>query len=171
MRNALAYLAVVAALSAPPALAQFQNRSIGASVGYLDLQRTAGLSWGVPLGIHATTYFDSHIEGTLYALGMLAQEPVSKLYSFGGTMQMGVRYLFMQEFLRPYVGVEGSYLGVFGATGSYSQFVGVGPMAGIDYFINDNLTLGVRAQYNLYILLNAWPQTSFGLTLEVATWY
>jgi outer membrane protein len=170
MRHGIALCALATLLFGSQALAQYQNNSIGLNVGYLDLDEAQGLNWAIPLGLHASRYFDANVEGTAHAIGLLAQVPISQKYAFGFLIQLGARYLFMTEAIRPYAGAHFSFFNVFADNAQY-QYGGVGANAGVDYFLNDAWSIGVRGQANLYLTLNAPATWSYGLSLEISTWY
>ncbi len=176
MRSALFALGVLSVvLVGSPAWAQFANRSIGFSAGYQKLNEESGLDWGIPAGILYTAYLDAGFEATGHFHVMFLRDPVLQKTVVGVTPQIGIRYLFAQEHLRPYVALDISYLNLFydqGANQSAAtSYVGIGPNLGLDVFINDTWSVGVRGQYNLYVMLNKPLQTSLGATLEVATYY
>ncbi len=171
MRNALRLSVLALALSSPAALAQFQNRSIGAQGGYAKLPEGLGLNWSLPLGLLATTYFDNGIEGTVHVSGAVVQDLLGA-YGFAGSGEIGARYLFVQgDRLRPYAGLHGAYLYVGMPNRAY-QLVGVGPDLGVEYFFTDGWTIGLRGEYNVYLELGPHGfQPSWGINLELGSWY
>lgn len=171
MRNVLRLWVLALALSSPAVLAQFQNRSIGGQLGYSKLPEPLGLDWAIPVGLFATNYFDNGIEGTVHMAGALVRRSVIGDFGFGGSAEIGGRYLFNQgDRLRPYAGLHGAYLYVGFRTTTF-QLVGIGPDLGVEYFIADGWSLGLRAEYNVYFELNQGFQTSWGINLEVGSWY
>ena len=58
----------------------------------------------------------------------------------------GVKYLLMEESVRPYVGLDLSYLHLFGSPVAPVDFVGLGPNIGVDWFLSDSVSIGVRAR-------------------------
>ena len=176
MRSALLALGLSSVLlAASPAWAQFANRSIGFSAGYQKLNEEARLEWGIPAGILYTAYLDAGFEATGHFHVMFVRDSALSQTVVAVAPQLGIRYLFAQEFLRPYVALDISYLHLFyDQTASQSatvSYVGLGPNLGVDVFVNDTWSVGIRAQYNLYLALNRTPQSSIGATLEVATYY
>lgn len=165
-----------AILWAAPAQAQFANRGIGAFSGYMGLNEAAQLDWGVPVGLKASLYLDAGFEATVHVAGMFLIERISGRQILGVAGSSGLRYLFFQEHLRPYAGLDLSYLYVgfddarATAIGTRS-FVGLGPNVGVENFFWDNLSLGLRGQVNLYWWLNQPLQTSLSLTLDVTAYY
>lgn len=171
MRTLLCALGLAAALlGASPAQAQFSNRSLGLSLGYMDFKRTAGLEGGFFVGFDASYYIENGFD--LVSLTKLAfpRDPGTGKRIVSLAPSVGIRYLFMEESFRPYAGTDISYLFVFrsGATG---QYVGLGPNLGFDLFITDSLSLGLRGQYNFYIALNEKTQTSLTGSVGAAAYF
>jgi len=175
MRSILLALGLsVALLSSSPAWAQYANRSIGVSAGYLALNEQSDLGYSVPLGLLYTNFItDLNIDLTIRAYLMILRSKALNQNVVGATPSLGLRYLFSQESVRPYVGLDITYLHVFYGDNSNltENFVGVSPTAGIDFFLNGSFSVGLRAQYSLYPVLNGPWQTSYGATVDVATYY
>lgn len=176
MRSFLLALGAAATLLvSTPAFAQFANRAIGATAGYLKLNEENGLDWGIPVGIFWDTYLDAGFEFTVRANAMFLQEPVTFKTVVGVAPQVGIRYLLLQEHFRPYVGLDLSVLGIIYNPEQTSQlakvYFGPGPNVGFEYFVSDEWSIGLRGQYNLYYWFNSPLQSSFGATLEVAAHY
>ncbi|MBX5482218.1 MAG: hypothetical protein IRZ16_10345 [Myxococcaceae bacterium] len=162
------------------ARAQFANHSVGAQLGFLDLDQVGGvIDWGLPVGITTSNYIDAGFEWTFALSGMLLTvHPVGGEVNqvIGVTGGPGIRYLFLEESLRPYVGAELNYLHIFfGNLGVdwTSNYVGIGPFAGIDYFVGDTASVGVKAQFNVYATLTnrVELQTSKGIFVTGAAWF
>jgi outer membrane protein len=172
MRTLLCTLAfALALLGAAPAHAQFANRSLGLSLGYMDFNATKGLDSTFFLGIDASLYIENGFE--LVSLSKIAfpkdtTDPEEKRV-VGLAPSIGLRYLFSEESIRPYVGSDISYLIVFKE--SVSNFVGIGPNVGVDFFVSDSVSVGVRGQYNFYIALNEKTQTSLTLSAGAAAYF
>jgi len=175
MRSFLLALGLSSAiLITSPAFAQYANRSIGASVGLLKLNQQGGLDYGLPLGLLYTNFLtDLNLDVTLRAQLMLLRDPVLNRYIIGATPSVGVRYLFSQESIRPYIGLDVTYLHIFYDTNnaSVANLVGASPNAGVDFFLNGSFSVGLHVQFTLYPMLNDQWQSSFGGTVDVATYY
>ncbi|MBJ6763129.1 hypothetical protein JGU66_20365 [Myxococcaceae bacterium JPH2] len=170
MRTFFFSVAVVAALlGATPARAQFANHSIGVSLGYMDFKRTAGLEGTPFLGIDASLYIESGFELVSLTKIMFPRSVADDKRVVGLAPSLGIRYLFMEESIRPYVGSDISYLVVLKNT--TSNFVGIGPNVGVDYFVSDTVSMGIRAQYNFYIALNEKTQKSLTASAGVAAYF
>jgi outer membrane protein len=171
MRTFLCVLGFAAALlGAAPAHAQFANRSLGLSGGYISFNRTAGLQGGAFVGVDASLYIESGFE--LVSLTKIAfpLDPATNKRVIGLAPSLGLRYLFLEESVRPYVGADLSYLLVF-KEATTPQYVGLGPNAGVEFFISESVALGARAQYNFYIALNEETQTSVILGAGVSAYF
>lgn len=172
MRTYLCAFGLLAALlGAAPAHAQFSNRSLGLSLGYMDFKKTAGLEGTPFFGLEGSLYIENGFEVVslsklLFPVDTYAT-PEKRV--IGLAPSLGIRYLLMEESIRPYIGTDVSYLIVF--KDSVSNFVGLGPNAGVDFFVTDTVSLGVRAQYNFYLALNEDTQTSLTGSVGVAAYF
>lgn len=170
--NRLSLLLLVfaaAALAPSQADAQFANRSVSLSIGYMHLNEAVGLESGFPLGLHYSGYIESGFEWTAGVQGMILRDATTRqvVAVSGGP---GLRYLFLEEGLRPYVGAELTYLHIFGYEFA-TQFVGLGPYVGVDYFVTDTFSIGLRGQYNIYVMLNQRTQTALGANAVFSAWF
>ena len=166
MRTLFCALGLFVALCwAAPAHAQYDNQSLGLSLGYMDFNRTAGLEGGFFVGFDASLYIESGFEAVSLTKLTFPKDPNTGKRVIGLAPSLGLRYLFMEESFRPFVGTDISYLLVFRAS-STGQYVGLGPNLGFEYFVGDSVSLGLRGQYNFYIALNEKTQSSltFGAT-------
>jgi outer membrane protein len=160
----------VALLGAVPAHAQFANRSLGLSLGYMDFNRTGGLEGGAFLGLEASYYIESGFDLVSLTKLTFPKDPATGKRVVGMAPSVGIRYLFSEESFRPYAGADLSYLFVF-RPDTTSQYVGLGPNLGIDYFVTDSVSLGLRGQYNFYIALNENTQTSLTFSAGAAAYF
>jgi outer membrane protein len=171
MRSFLYALGIsVALFAAAPAHAQFANRSLGLSAGYMNFNGTASLNSTVFLGFDATLYIESGFEVVSLTKIAFPQDPITGNRVVGLAPSLGIRYLFLEESIRPYVGADLSYLHVFKPQGD-SNFVGVGPNAGLDFFVSDSISIGARAQYNADLSLSERVQTSLILSAGTAVYF
>lgn len=171
MTRSAALAALAAALFASAAQAQFANRSLGVSLGYTRLNTDQPFDWAVPLTLESSLYIENGFDLTGRFLVSVVTERVSQKQIVAIAPSLGVRYLFSEESLRPYAGVEMAYLYVFRADGGQSSFLGIGPNAGVDYFVGDTVSLGARGFFNLYVMLNVPPMNAFGAQLVAATYF
>lgn len=171
MRKFLCILGfTLALLGAEPAQAQFANRSLGVSMGFMNFQRTAGLDAGAFVGLDASLYLENGFEMVSLTKIAFPRDPATDKRVVGLAPSLGMRYLFMEEELRPFVGADLSYMLIF-KSGSTPQYVGLGPNAGVEYFVSESVSIGARAQYNFYIALNEETQTSLTLSGGIAAYF
>jgi outer membrane protein len=170
MRTLLCSLGfALALLGAAPAHAQFANRSLGLSLGYMDFNKAKGLDDALFLGIDASLYIENGFEVVSLSKIAFPMDTVADKRVVALAPSIGLRYLFSEESIRPYLGTDVSYLIVFKNT--VSNFVGIGPNVGIDFFVSDSVSLGLRGQYNFYIALNEKTQTSLTLSAGAAAYF
>lgn len=169
-RRRLALLGLMAFLAAGQASAQFANRSLGFTGGYMSLTEPV-LNRGIPLGVLATFYMDDGWELTFRAHGLIITLQTSGTQTFAFDGGAGVRKLFLQESFRPYVGAELSYLQVFLPGGGVINYAAAAPAVGFDYMIGSQLSVGPRGQFNVYWMLNRSLAFAWAVTLEVAAYY
>ncbi len=171
MRSLLLALGLsVAFFAATPAHAQFANRSLGLSAGYMSFNNTATLNDTVFLGFDASLYIEGGFEAVSLTKIAFPEDPISGKRVVGLAPSLGIRYLFLEESIRPYLGADLSYLHVFKPQGD-SNFFGVGPNAGIEFFVSDSISLGARAQFNVYLSLSEQVQTSLILSGGTAVYF
>jgi outer membrane protein W len=174
---------------ATPAQAQFQNKSIGLNFGYLNPFSTGpdAVVLALPIGITFTYYIENHFDLVFEGDAILARQnqdvnPATNIFGFK-VVPIGFRYLFTEEAFRPYVGVDLSFTYLFTSAGPSAvanasvlggvqnqYFVGLSPNVGFDYFVADNLSLGLKARFDLDIALNSVGE-SFDVTARIATYF
>jgi outer membrane protein len=163
-------LCVLFLLSATSAHAQYANHSLGLSAGYMRFAEDSQLEPGLFLGLEGSYYLDAGFELVSLTKLALPRDPVSGDRVLGLAPSAGLRYLFAEENVRPYLGTDVSYLMVF-KTAGMQQYMGVGPNVGVDLFVGESTSLGARAQYNFYVRLNEPLQTSLTFSLGAATYF
>lgn len=168
MRKTLStWVVALALLGATNALAtaSFANRSLGLGLsGFALLGDTrAGIDWGLPITLEGGIYLDNGFEAYLRIPFLLAYQKVGVLADGSGGVvigtggNLGLRYLFLQESIRPYVFLEFAGLYYFRPdTGAYANnfFLGPGAGVGVDFFVTDSVSLGARGYTDLFITLN-----------------
>ena len=184
-------IAAVAVLAAAEGRAQsFGNKSLGLGLGFLGLNGgdREPVKWAFAATLEGELYIDSGFQAYLRIPFMLAHQDCcvadSTLRNGEGLVigtggQLGVRYMFLEEAIRPYVGLhlsglyfarEGeTYADGSAVTGNF-QF-GPGVCAGIDFFVAESISLGARAFFDLYIVLNAPVRFAGGGNLVVSTYF
>jgi len=171
LRTGARPLAVALALFATTqASAQFSNKSLGLALGYMKMNADPSVDWAVPLSLEGSLYIESGFDLVIRVAPMLVTNKISGLQLFGCSFNLGVRYLFSEESLRPYVGIglAGLYLDRVDQQAGYA---GVGAFAGLDYFVADSISIGARAFANIYLMLNTPMTEGFGAQGVVATYF
>lgn len=177
MKALLAPVLVFAALFSTAAQAQFANRSLGLSVGYLKLNADDGIDHAIPVGLGATAYIENGFELVGHFDFMVLNQPtvvnqqLSTMNVVGIAPTLGFQYLFAEEEIRPYVGLGLSFLHIFSSNTDTANYFGLGPNAGVDFMVSESMSVGVRAQYNLYLALNGPTENSIGGAFEVKTFF
>jgi outer membrane protein len=160
-------------LFAGPARAQFANKSLGLQVGFLSLNGVAGeeLDFGIPVGLTGSIYIENGFDVVAHVGIMVVHDKVlnQNVLALDGPA-LGIRYLFLEESIRPFAGVDLSFLNLFGGPGPNTAFAGLGPNAGVEFFVSDSISIGLIARFNLYVSLNSvWE--SFGANAQVSTYF
>ncbi|HYV45668.1 MAG TPA: hypothetical protein VFA20_12450 [Myxococcaceae bacterium] len=160
-------LALCAMLGGGAAHAQFANRSLGFSVGYIQLNDNI-INRGVPFGLMGTAYLEDGWEATIHVHALIVTLQLTGLQYFAVDGGLGLRYLFLQEQFRPYVGLDLSYFQLLSdAAGGLLNYVGVSPALGFDVMLGSQISLGPRAQANVYWMLNRNLNVAWEATLEL----
>lgn len=150
-------LLILALLASATAHAQFANRHIGielAPMRFTDADVTTGLM----AVLDGAWYLDNGFEiGLRVPLAMFLTTQASKqLLGTGG--QLYARYLFLQESIRPWVGLELDVLYIFrdnpGKSTNTQVFAGPGASVGLEYFLTNEVSIGARTMFTLYFGVN-----------------
>ncbi len=154
-----------------PARAQFSNRSIGVGLSYLKLQADNELIDGaVPLTLQTSLYVDNGFDIYLQVPLMLmwqrafvtANNGPGWVLGTGGNL--GLRYFFSEESVRPWAGLEIAGLYIFrdSAVAGAAGMGGPGARVGLDYFASDSVSIGAQVFFDLFITLNEPLRLSYG---------
>ncbi len=174
-------IGVLGILLASQAHAQFANRSLGGGLGFVKLfggatgEGSTGVEFAVPLTLEGTLYIENgfdifaHVPLMLVSVTLGAATASKAGLVFGTGGHLGVRYLFSEETIRPYVGVE--IAGFALLTTTTVVFVGPGVVAGIDFFLADTVSVGARGFFDLFIELNVPVRPAFGGGASVAVYF
>ncbi len=159
------------------ASASFANRNLGLSVsGFKLLGDSPGVDWIVPIALEGGLYIDSGFEVYLrpqfFIANTLIGAPTTSGMGLiiGGGGQLGVRYLFLEESIRPYVGLHIGAL-VLNRVPQAVAFPGAGVEFGCDFFVAESVSLGLRAVTDLYIELNRPVMFSLGGGAYATTYF
>ena len=172
MRIALLFTLVASA----SAHAQFQNRHIGIELSpmrFTDSDVTTGLM----ATLDGAWYLDHGFEiGLRVPLAMFLTASSSKqLLGTGG--QLYARYLFLQETVRPWAGLELDVLYIFRDNPNQATntqvFVGPGASLGLEYFVTNEVSIGARTMVTLYFAVNndAPLRPGYGGTLSAQVYF
>ncbi len=184
MRTILSTVVLCAALglsTEASATASFANRSLGLGFGAFSLQPNGAdiISWGLPITLEGGYYiengFDLYLRVPLMLLSQRTGFGPDKsspgvILATGG--QFGVRYLFLEESVRPYVMLQLAGLYLFRDSSLGNNFyAGPGVGVGVDFFVADSISLGVRGTFDLFITLNAPTLFSVGGGVNATTYF
>ena len=190
MRKAvlLAALLIVALVSArAEASASFANRALGLDFAGFKIFGDSNLvQYGiVPIGLQGAIYLDNGFEAVLrvqlmlfYQSNFVGSTGGGPGFIWGGGGQVGARYLFLEENIRPYAELHLAVLGIgrsestgTEATSAPAVFVGPGVALGVDFFVADSISLGARGFFDFFLTLNSPPRTALGGAITVATYF
>lgn len=153
---------------AQTAQAQYANKSLTIAPGYLVADRGVGFDGAIPLYIGGSLYLEGGFElYTHFPLAIVQQRGQNVL---GWGNHTGVRYLLMEDYLRPYVGLELAFLQILGTVDPRIS-VGPGAIAGVEYFLTPSVSLGVRGQIDLFLSLENAPMLAYGGALTLGLWF
>lgn len=170
MRLSILTFAAVSGLLASDAHAQYANRSLGVGA-QATTSINNGAQWAVTL--EGSVYIDSGFDVFLRIPLMITDTPTGAATAsgsgqvFGTGGSLGVRYLILEEQIRPYVGIQVSTLVLF-TQPLVNYYFGPGATAGCDFFLTDFLSIGLRGSYDMFIDLNRPLRHNFGAGLNVA---
>lgn len=169
---------IFAVLVAGNAQAQFANRSVGGGLSFVKFtggSAASGLDFAVPLTLQGSIYLENGFD--LYAQVPLmlvqvnagASTPDGHGQVFGTGAHLGARYLFSEETLRPWVGLELACFVLL--TTTPLVFAGPGASLGVDWFVSDSISVGAHGFFDLFVELNAPLRPSFGGGLSFAAYF
>ena len=167
----LTFIAVSGLMLASDANAQYANHSFGVGAQATTSINNAPL-WAVTL--EGSMYIESGFDVFLRVPLLITNTPTGaatlsgsgQVFGTGGSL--GVRYLFLEEHIRPYVGIQLSGLVLF-TQPLVDYYFGPGATVGTDFFVTDFLSIGVRGSYDMFIELNKPLRHNLGAGLAVTT--
>lgn len=171
------------AASEANASASFANRNLGLGVsgfGILGAANSTGIDWGIPITLEGGFYIESGFEVFLRIPLLFAQQKFGFntadgkgiVLASGG--QFGVKYMFLEESIRPYVTlhVAGLYFIRDAAAVMLNNFfIGPGISTGVDFFVGESISLGARAYVDMYVTLNVPPNFAIGAGIAATTYF
>jgi len=158
-----ASVALAALLYSGAAQAQFTNHSIGFEAGYLIIDRSVGAGSGPDFGVNATLYIESGFD--LYCrliFGIHEDLGPGEKKAVGFFPALGVRYLFSEDMLRPYVGLNLAFMHFFGSDYLPGALFSANPNLGLEYYFDSNLSVGLQAEYHRILVLNSTASSQSG---------
>jgi outer membrane protein len=181
MRNAVLLSTLVGLFSTSAnASASFANRSIGVDFSGFKFAGEAPSNYGlVPIALQGGIYIDSGFEVFLRAQLALFYQRTGVGSSngagfvWGGGGDLGARYLFLEENIRPYVEVHLAIIGIglSDTATTPSVYVGPGLGVGVDVFVADSISIGPRGFFDFFLNLRAAPLFAFGAGFNVVTYF
>ena len=159
MRKALLGVALLGCVfSTSEAHAQFANRSVGLSPGFFKLF-APDVNWMVPLTLDGSFYaengFDIFVHAPVAISSIRAVDSTGaanpNYITFGWGLQIGARYLFLEESIRPYVGLQVSAIFILRDPNPVLFYAGPGVTGGVDFFASDTFSIGPRVFYDFFI--------------------
>ena len=163
----LGFSLTVVALLSFPAKAQYANRSLGIGAGYSRINADAQVEWALPFTLEGSLYIEDGFEVYAHVPLMIMFERATGLPLVAFGVDVGARYLFLEETFRPYVGVQGGFLYINRDNGQSKVLFGPGAALGFDYFVADTVSIGPRGFFNLYIALGQPLRWSYGASASV----
>jgi outer membrane protein len=182
------WVLVVGLLGATEAFASasFANRNLGLGVSGFGILGTGaagsiGIDWGVPITIEGGFYIESGFEVFLriplmfayQKFGVTANGGPGIVIASGG--QFGLKYMFLEESIRPYVTLHlaGLYFirDAASVMGLPNFFIGPGAGVGVDFFVGESVSLGVRGYLDMYVTLNVPPSFALGAGACATTYF
>jgi outer membrane protein len=174
----IALVCLAGALAPSPAQAQFANHSIGFEAGAMYILNPGDVPSPSPrigsgggIGLNGSLYIESGFELNARVLVTLHEREASPSnYNVVGILPaVGFRYLFSEENIRPYVGLQIAYLAFI--TNDYDgSRLAVVPVLGIDFFPSENFSIGVQIEPNIILDLvpTFWARFALGGVVKVA---
>lgn len=176
----LTFMAVLLA-SPAHASASFANRSLGLGASGFAIvgdKSAVGIDYGIPATLEGGLYLENGFEIFLRVPILFAYQKFGVTENYGPGFvistggQFGVKYLFSEESIRPYLTLHLSGLYFFRNNPELNNFFGgVGASFGVDFFVSDSVSLGPRAFADMYITLNAPLAFSLGGGAAVTTYF
>lgn len=165
----------------------YANRGLGLGVGFMKLFTDDATvpDFSVPFWLEGSYYaesgFDVYVRIPLALAYLKVGAPPNGgagfVFATGG--QFGMRYLFMEESLRPFVSAHLSAIVVLQPSamgiGVGSTLVGPGVGAGVEYFVAESVSLQARGFFDWFIGINCGlsncQRFSVGGSLTVSTYF
>ena len=165
------YFAALLCLAPFVAHAQYAPHSLGVGPQVTSLIGTSSPLWG--LSLEFSNYLESGFEFFGRVPLLIAQTPVGadtadgagRVFATGASL--GVRYLFIEGSVRPWVGLQVGGL-VLATRPEVRWFLGAGATVGLDWVLTESWSVGARGLYDVYVDLNRPWRHQLGGTLNVS---
>ncbi len=174
-----AFLLAVVLGATQATAASFNNRWLGLSAGYTSLNADSEpITSIVPITVEAGFHIDNGFEAYLrlpfnvaYSrFGVTADGGGGVVLGTGG--QLGVRYIFLEEDFRPWVGIHFSGLYFFRDAQIGAPFLfGGGLNGGAEYFVGESVSIGGRLFGDLFVVLNQPLRFGIGAAAYVSVYF
>jgi outer membrane protein len=186
MRHALKIGLLMAAMTGTTAHAtSFANRGVGLGVGYMRIFKgdTSEVpDFAIPLWLEGNFYAENGFDVYVRIPLALANVKTGLATASGGGLvvatggQLGIRYLFLEESIRPFVSLHLSGLYVIRPVGGSidigsNLLIGPGVGAGVEFFVGESVSLQPRGFFDWFIALNEPQRFSLGFSLSVSTYF
>jgi hypothetical protein len=148
LRSTLIFAALISAV----AHAEYSNHSLGIGPHLTVVTGSRSLMWG--LALEGSNYLENGFE--LFArVPLLIAEPIAgetaRVFSTGGNV--GVRYLFVEGTVQPWVGLQLSGV-VLITQPVVNWFLGAGATIGLDWVLSESWSIGARGIYDVFVRLD-----------------
>jgi outer membrane protein len=161
-------LGTLALLVSSEARGQFANHSIGFAAGYAVIDPQVRAGSGLVLGVESTLYLEAGFDLYFRVLAGIHKDLVSDTNAVGFFPGIGIRYLFSEDFVRPYVGVGLAFMHFFASANLPSALFAASPFLGIEYFFDNNAAVGIQGEYQRILVLNGPGGNAFAGFARVA---
>ncbi|MCA2981094.1 MAG: hypothetical protein INH41_23885 [Myxococcaceae bacterium] len=170
----------VVTAESPSGAASFANRGVGLGLG---VARVFGQDPSVPDAVSPLWLeYASYLEGGFEVFGRVpvavasvrvgAEAPDGRGLVFSSGLQLGVRYLFLEEGVRPFVSLHlGGLIVARQAALGDNVLAGPGAGAGLEVFVVSSVALQARVFAEWYVTLNAPQRFSLGATVTASTYF
>jgi hypothetical protein len=170
----------VVAAESPSGAASFANRGVGVGLGAVRVfgQDPSVPDALVPLWLEYASYVESGFEVfgrvpvALASVRVGADTPDGRGLVLAAGFQLGVRYLFLEEGVRPFISLHlGGLVVARQAALGDNVLAGPGAGAGLEVFVVSSLSLQARVFAEWDVTLNAPQRFSAGATVTAATYF
>lgn len=168
------------ALTVAVLCAQFSNHSLGVSGNATtSTDKDPLYSLSLEGSWYAENGFDLYLHIPIGLTTRLAGPSPDGTFGYrqhlvtGG--HLGVRYLFLEEHLRPFVGAHLASVVIVPFSTDPIPLAGIGALAGVEYFVTDTIAIGARGHYD-FLLDVTRPEGiglrhNFGVSVSVAAFF